>query len=29
VAIVRNWPLNRIGRLNSHHEVFANVPNPA
>ena len=29
VAIVRNWPLNRIGRLDSHHEVFANVPNPA
>ena len=29
VAIVRNWPLNRIGKLDAHHEVFANVPDPS
>lgn len=29
VAIVRNWPLSRIGTIDSHHEVFANVPDPA
>ncbi|NMN02593.1 signal peptidase I [Bifidobacterium panos] len=26
VAIFRYWPLNRIGLLDSHHEVFDNVP---
>ncbi|KAB7790406.1 signal peptidase I [Bifidobacterium leontopitheci] len=26
VGLVRFWPLNRIGLLDSHHDVFRNVP---
>lgn len=26
VAVMRYWPLNRIGSVDAHHEVFANVP---
>ena len=26
VALITYWPLNRIGKLDSHHEVFADVP---
>ena len=26
VGLVTYWPLNRIGRLNAHHEVFQHVP---
>nr|WP_241218903.1 signal peptidase I [Bifidobacterium dolichotidis] len=28
VAFMRYWPLNQISTLTSHHDVFANVPNP-
>ena len=29
VALARYWPLNRIGLLDAHHEVFAGVPDPS
>lgn len=29
VAFLRYWPLNRIGWLSAHHDVFARVPEPA
>ena len=29
VAFMRYWPLNRIGWLSAHHEVFADVPDRA
>ena len=29
VAIARYWPLNRIGLIASHHEVFSQVPSPS
>lgn len=29
VALVKYWPLNRIGLLDAHHEVFADVPDRA
>ncbi|KFI58313.1 signal peptidase I [Bifidobacterium gallicum] len=28
VAFLRYWPLNRIGWLSAHHDVFAHVPEP-
>ena len=27
-AFVITWPLNRFGAIDTHHEVFAGVPEP-